>query len=448
MIAQKVQSGLNPPKMYQNPGEDEFGSKEQPIIEVLEQRRRQLEREIADFKAEKEKEYRVFEKQLRGNSKEGSTQKKSKGENRQGRSKQEDAATVGNSRKKEQAYNRAGPNDTSPPQNDPIPQDTTAFGISKSSSGGSPGPPEQPVLLGHSRGHEREREFAGLFTPTYLPLLRGKTIDEEATSTDLSEPPFLESDDSFSRGTNKAILSSSAQDAHPPMVLSPPMPPTRPLSSSVPPEQSMHHRRDSSRSDASIASLRSSLRDSKQPRSPKRVLFSIDNTVVSPSTSPVARRSNKTTTVKPSASFNTSRSSEKFEVVRNQTSNSGCAANIPQGNGLGSSLSSATANGWAASLSPFRKLYEANETKKSLLSCGDDFEPLYHDDDLFTFDEDLDLVEKKKARESSGDNEVEIEDEEEEEEGKRMKDPLMTSSPHAGSLPIEIKWPGRREGRG
>lgn len=134
---------------------------------------------------------------------------------------------------------------------------------------------------------------------------------------------------------------------------------------------------------------------------------------------------------------------EKFEVVRNQSSN-GPAANRSQSNGVGFSSLSAPANLWAASLSTFGRATELNHSKPSPSASGaDDFEHL-ESDDLFTFDEHIGQGARTKPRETDPENEYD----EDVEAGDKNEDRLMASSPHAGSLPIEIKWPGRREGRG
>lgn len=65
------------------------------------------------------------------------------------------------------------------------------------------------------------------------------------------------------------------------------------------------------------------------------------------------------------------------------------------------------------------------------------------DDDLFAFDEDIRYRDKEPQHDDDNGAE-EIKDEELE----NGNEELPTSSPHAGSLPIEIKWPGRKDPRG
>ena len=135
---------------------------------------------------------------------------------------------------------------------------------------------------------------------------------------------------------------------------------------------------------------------------------------------------------------------KKFEVVRNQNGN-GPAVNKTQSNGVEFSSSSAPVNTWAASFSTFGRAAESYLSKPSPSACGaEGFEHL-ESDDLFAFDEDIGWAAKHKVQETDpGDDfgeDVEVEE-------KMNKDSLTASSPHAGSLPIEIKWSQRREKRG
>lgn len=416
--------------------------KEHQITEALNRKRGQIDQEIAEFRAGKEHEYRDFERQLRDKGKEDCVQDAPKSQVKRGQSKPKHAATeAGPTQKEEAKYVQKESDDETPGQKSPGSEveDSIATIWSKCSPGGSLRPPDRPI----ETLHEREKEFQGLFTPSYLPLVGNTPADEGSRSKELLQPPaFNPRDLSTARHNSGAMLSSSAETVHPPMT-SPPLPPTRPLSSSVPPEKPSHHRRDSSRSDTSIASLRSSLRDPKQPRSPKRVLFSIDDTLVSPSTSPIAQRSKSTTHTFPADSADTIGGFEKFEVVRNQNGN-GPGVNRSQSNDLSVSSSSAPANGWMASLSTFGRPTESNLSRPSPSAGGpDDFDHL-ESDDLFTFDEHLGQAGKNKPQETD----LEDDYDEGEDVGDNAKDPLTASSPHAGSLPIEIKGPGRRDGRG
>ena len=415
--------------------------KENQITEALERKRRQVDREIAEFKAEKEHDYRVFERKLRGRKKENDSQDGPQVQRKRARPKQKDAAAeveLLQTEEADDAQRELGLGDRSQKNTATKAEDPSATDRSKINQGRSPRSPTRSV----ESSHEQEKELQGVCSPSF-PLVGDPPADHASRSQEHSHPTFLNSGDVSAAWLNSGtMLSSSAETVHPPMT-SPPLPPARPLSSSVPPEKSLHHRTDSSRSDTCIASLRSSLRDPKQPRSPKRVLFSIDDTLVSPSTSPMAQRSKSATPPNPADTAKAVGSTEKFEVVRNQSPNG------PTTSKSGSSpfdivLPSASANSWTASLLTFGRVYDSDLSKAGPATSGaDDFEHL-ENDDLFTFDEDMGRTSKNESQEADLEDEC---DEDVEMKGKK-NDPPTASSPHAGSLPIEIKWPGRREGRG
>ena len=417
--------------------------KEHHITEALERKRRQLDQEIAQFKAEKEHDYTLFERRLRDKSKDSSVRDASQSQRKRGRSKSKNGAVEAGSMVKEGA--------------NWVPRESGNAIAFQMSLGGkaedpfaavrsSPSSESSPGSSGRFTEalHEREKEFQGVFTPSYLPLVEIKPGNGGSRSKGQLEPPHFNSEDiPAARYNGTAMLSSSAETTHPPMA-SPPLQPARPLSSSVPPEKPLHHRSDSSRSDNSVASLRSSLRDPKQPRSPKRVLFSIDDTLVSPSTSPVAQRSNSKSITKPVDSTGVAGGFEKFEVVRNQNGG-GLAADQHKPNGAVPSSAGVQADGWTTSLLTFSRTVESKPSETPPSAGGiDDFEHL-DSDDLFTFDEDMGRTVESKPQEPGPGDEYEEDVEVDEEKGKNS---LTGSSPHAGSLPIEIKWPGRREDRG
>ena len=416
----------------------EAEQKENQITEALERKRRQLDQDIAEFKMEKEHEYRVFERKLRGRSKENGGQDTSQSQRKRGRPKQKSAtAGVGNLQKEEAKDMQRESDNKKPSREGPDPDRFTMNRL-KSSPGGSPHPPGRLT----ERLHERGKDFDRILTPKYLPLLGGTSANQGSSSNEVVRTLLFSSEDrSPARNSSSAVFSSSAETVHPPLT-SPPLPPTRPLSSSVPPEKSLHHRSDSSRSDTSIASLRSSLRDPKQPRSPKRVLFSIDDTLVSPSTSPIAQRSKAETPAKPADCIDPTGKPENLEVVRDHNG-IGHATNRSESSGLSSSSSSALESGRTAILLTFGRGAESNLLKASPSATeAEDFEHL-ESDDLFSFDEDLGRTSKRKSQKTDLEGEY---DEDMEMYEKKSDDPLTASSPHAGSLPIEIKWPRRREG--
>ncbi|KAM0801022.1 hypothetical protein BDR22DRAFT_228611 [Usnea florida] len=375
--------------------------KEHQITEALDRKRRQVDLEIAEFKAEKEREYRAFERQLRSRSKDNGVQDAPQSQRKRDRSKQKDVAEASPMQKEEANQVQRQTNFGEPKQKRPESgaTDLNAIIPSISSLG------ESPVFLDRPRDTlgGREKEFEGLHTPSHLPLVEDTLVDKRTKSREPFQPPsFTLEDLAALRRNGNAMLSSSAEIAHPPMT-SPPLPPSRPLSSSVPPAKPSHHRSDSTRSDNSIASLRSSLRDPKQPRSPKRVLFSIDDTLVSPSTSPIAQRSNSAVPVEKVDPIDAIGGFEKFEVVRNQNDN-GPTFTRPQSDDADVPSFRAPANGWATSLPTFRCSKESS-ISNGLRTAGEAGNLEYlESDDLFSFDEEMGWADNRNLQETDLDD--------------------------------------------
>lgn len=300
--------------------------------------------------------------------------------------------------------------------------------------------------------HEREVEFQGLFTPTFLPLLSGghqETVGEAVGDKSVKQPSLIVD--------NKATQPLDAQcQCNPASTIAPiygsePLTPANPrhLSSSDPRKVSMSERRSSSRSDTSVRSLRSSLRDAKQPRSPKKVLFSIDNVVVSPSTSPTLQRriaaGNKSDIIEVVSKLDApdmvvGKADKDFDPYAwrrdaGSQSTKSALTNIPYTNGH--------ANGSSRPQHPAAQI-GVGGTSPSM--GGDGFEHIRggeEDDELFAFDEDISY------RDRSGFVDGEAREEEVEADGLDTgSEELPTNSPHAGSLPIEIRWPARKDPRG
>ncbi|KAL2047294.1 hypothetical protein N7G274_001314 [Stereocaulon virgatum] len=432
-----------------------YGQAQLDLMVRLDSKRRQLDKEIAAFKAQKHEEYQNYEQMLREYyERTHELPEESEHERRLYEQAYE--------RTEQQGCPRALIAPSSPPQkghmNDiqagtPVPirlpsrpvsalQDTDWTSRSKVNRVGSPGPPEPRSTTRGRLSHEHETELRGVFTPNYLPLLDGTTNGKERrSSSELLEASILSTSESLNvnRG-NVAGLSSSAEYHHPPMT-SPPAPPARPLSASVPKEELLGNCRSLS-SGPDIANRRSSLRNKKEPRSPKRVLFNIDDTVVSPSTSPVAQRSQLTT---PTQSLNPASSSgidDSFQIVKNKQGRITPTNNdLAMPSLLSNSFTGTAASGWKSDISPLQRAYESeNKNKHPLLMGGDDFEHIDRDDDVFAFDEELEVKDKAPACEKKDGVDSDREGEGSEVEN---QDTLIGSSPHAGSLPIEIKWPGR-----
>lgn len=405
----------------------------QRIVEALDRKRKQLDAEIADYKAQKEKEYRKYEQWLesevrkvdRQNS--GGMQGDRVTAHRRKSAHTERALEVPDNRHTNRSSVGSEAANVLEDLNED--RDAEAPRCAEESPGGSPG----ELFV-----HEREKEFEGVFTPGYLPLLD----DEGRRSSDGSRRPSINPEDILSVPDDEIpVLSSSADITLPSST--PLLDQSTPISYSAPHEQELHRRRWSSRSDTSVGSLRrSSIRDPKLPRSPKRVLFNIDDTVVSPSTSPVTQRRSTAPSDKSSKKSNSKSKSEKFEIVKKKKSKKEKApsAKAPEQNSAPIVLPKFSGNRWTKAFNPF--LSSSERRAASTQMGGDDFENV-DNEDLFAFDEEMDLEHGKfikvaEAEQVPSDDETMVE----------SKETLKGSSPHAGSLPIEIKWPQRRNDGG
>lgn len=411
------------------------------IAEMLKRKRKQIDREVADFKAEKEKDYIAFEQRLRAGGREIDSQKAIR--------PSLDARDVDKRREEPPDYGEKQGSDMGLKQETLLPGERsdlssathprlTEFSSRALEKGSAAS--FKPDSFTPPTFHEREVEFQGLFTPSYLPLLDGSTdhqnnVSRKPSLTISIEPNQLTAlaRDTTSAHSSSATLSTSVDNSSSP-------PTARHFSASLPGEGSLNIRRCSSRSDTSIASLRSSLRDPKQPRSPKRVLFSIDNVVVSPSTSPIAQRSSSAPQAQPKGLDNAPQGSERAVVGKSKE-----AYNAERWDDRGFSAypqiadakpASRTGKQYAGAL-PYRLLETRNAAP---LVGGDDIERVGYDDDLFSFDEDMDLGEPGHSEVKGGDIGSDDED-------SGDKETMTSSSPHAGSLPIEIKWPARPDPR-
>ena len=423
---------------------------EKDLISRLDKKRRELDKEIAAFKAQKDEEYRLFEKSLKAyysNIGESPAEHEEQKVGAEYSAKPtETKATVQTplSRQKEkEEHLQEKKNGTVGPPSQSF-QGLHGAALASHSASGRPGSliPSEPAKR-KRQPHEHERELYGVFTPNYLPLLDSRPQEgHRRSSSELLEAANLERKESSTPKRSAAgVLSSSAEYHNQPMS-SPPPPPARPLSASVPQGEPLGHRRSSSNSGDAMGNRRSSLRNPKEPRSPKRVLFSINDTVVSPSTSPVAKRSN------PISSSKTFRVDEGFQKNDSLEIIKGKQDKVPPvdksvtatASLLGTSFSGSS-GAWKSGISPFRWAYESENRKTPPLVGGDDFEHLDRDDDLFAFDEDLDVVNSRKVKEEDRQNAKSAE--EEVVEDVESQKTLVGGSPHAGSLPIEIKWSGK-----
>ena len=248
-----------------------------------------------------------------------------------------------------------------------------------------------------------EVELRDVFAPTYLPFLeKSQRISGQFNHSPLSSPStqLILSTDQYSK---RPQLSSSATLPSTPFYPLRSPPHTGPFSSSVPRPNALKANRSSSRSDLSITSLRSSLKRPQTPRSSKHVLFAIDNHVLSPSTSPVARRKESALPPIPFAGLTDMPKTLKrsFVLEKDDESSADVAetgtveqiedimTTLPDS---ARSLGNASPTTTVALPSPII-CYDHLVERVSIHSrmSGDDFERVGRDDDaLFSFDEEVD----------------------------------------------------------
>lgn len=411
----------------------QFDADETWIRHVLNGRRAQIARDIEEFKAEKEKEFAAFEQRLRGrgsvNSSEHSTSFEAKFRNNEKREEPRGSnySVDGNPA----IY--TGPDSVCTNGINNLSRSTKFLSNGLESQHSS-----SDSLLSNSL-RERELEFHGLFTPHYLPLLDVSAHTSKPRTTTKYSEDLQSPRDSSSNLSSSATLPSSTIGNNTSL------PFVRHFSASVPRELGLC--RSSSRSDNSVGNRRSSLRDPKQPRLAKHVLFSINDVVLSPSTSPILSRS----TAAPEGRDIDSLSSNKLAKIaisKNkglETWDKGLSALLKSDNNK---------TPFAASSQYSHTLYDLHTSSSSTLlnnNAGDNFAPNYDTDgdELFAFDEEANLSDDDDDNDNrSGGNAATGSGSasgcgSDEEDG---KDPDMTvGSPGAGSLPIEIKWPGRRD---
>ena len=406
------------------------------ISQVLQQKRAQLEQEIADFTTKKQDEFRSFEQQhlqafengLGLTSREnGVLRPRTKGQllDQVRRAPKEALALSSNLERPGQED--GDKNAATVDEQDSSNQSRAVPSLSKL--------PQHVEALSFSQRHERESEFKGLFTPSYLPLLSNQEISSILGNGEKKQCSGGEQSASETQ-QNTASLSSSATLPGPHLGFSPSPSSARPLSASVP-KQPAHHRRTSSRSDISLTSLRSSLRDPKQPRSPKRVLFSLDNVVVSPSTSPVAHRSKIGEDTAQSTTLNVPRPLDSFGPLAIEDYSGHQLSTLQDSKVQPTSKYMAEGTNFGNNAGASASTLSVGTIDTSPIIGGDDFETIDADEELFTFDEDMNGGEAEVEANGNADDDPGSDDDEQNGQG------LMASSPHAGSLPIEIKWPQR-----
>ena len=367
------------------------------IVELLDGKRKQLDQEIADFKSKKEKEYKVYEQQLRSwDGRQAAGQDIVTHSNGEASSPVESQLVNDDLKQNVAELHKTaqgdgvemilnGTNGSRRGENR-RPERIDIFKEPDSIAEGRSNAPS--LLVPSTPSHDREMEFRGLFTPSYLPLLDGPNQSHAQVEAGRPIPSAL------SRSSSTPSLSSSA--TLPTMAITPllPSPDHRRLSASVPRQKPPHRRTSSSRSDNSIISLRSSLRDRRQPRSPKRVLFSIDNTVVSPNSSPIAGRSMPILLPPPSVTDvpHEPAQEEEYNAYEEDHGSVHEIEDAPNKYEYPSLAFEQTLNTTPSTSLASRGHQLLEPTITSPAVGGDDFEDVDTDDNpLFAFDEDIDL---------------------------------------------------------
>ncbi|MCJ1405005.1 hypothetical protein MMC11_008231 [Xylographa trunciseda] len=358
---------------------------DQHVLVALREKKELLNREVAEFKALKDEEYRRFELSIQavGRIYESEHQETENGTHSSLQPHPPEdlqSSGMGSRRRSDEKFPAGSMQERLRTENEAEIKRTDISNEALDQNGAIP-PASEPL------SHEREIEFRGLFTPTYMPLLDNARQSNGKNGVKPHSPPLHSLADLRSgRRELSAALSSSA--TLPATTYNPLHSPTTAskLSNSAPRPRLLDQRRSSSKSDISITSLRSSLRQPKSPRSPKHVLFAIDNTVLSPSTSPVVYRTVQHPPLPFSGLVDMPKSATKPATVRAHTNGT------TQSNGDNSTiLDPAGKPNMSLSSSLTRSYHQLLEPTESTPENDlEDFEDVGQDDVLFSFDEDID----------------------------------------------------------
>ncbi|MCJ1431942.1 hypothetical protein MMC27_001298 [Xylographa pallens] len=369
------------------------------VLDVLKEKRELLNREVAAFKALKDEEYRRFELSVQTVSPINEpVTKHTQDDNHDPLPAPSDesfhGSGMGSRRRSDEKFPAGSMQERLRTENEAEIKRTISNDEMLAQNGTTPPVPE-------TLSHEREIEFQGLFTPTYMPLL-DNARQSNGNSGGKPQSPPLHSLTDLASGRRELSVTLSSSATLPATTYNPLHSPTisSQLSNSAPRPRLLEQRRSSSRSDISITSLRSSLRQPKTPRSPKHVLFAIDNTVLSPSTSPVVYR----TVQHPPIPF-----SGLMDMPKSAIKPSGISAQVDgimQSNReTGPVLDTAVQANKGLSSSLIKSYHQLLEPTVSTPDKDlEDFESIGQDDVLFSFDEDVDL----RADSSTGDERVSI----------------------------------------
>lgn len=504
-----------------NAPDTSFASASDLITAALESKRKQLDAEIFAFKTLKDKEYAEYERQLRNTKTPTSP------------SSPIESNADAEANPQSSAVNRSAPHTSLSPTSTTVTPDTsersrithhrtksndrrlgrqtrTAQQALMQAFGGTA--VSQPISQerGEASQTDKQREWEGVFTPGYLSLIDGNdhtAPDQPSSSTrSLTTPstPMENTQVAASDPTPSPTTTSHLQPQ--PQPLSSSAPTCSPNHTHTPPSLVLgpHNRSDSTNSVLSAGSLRSSLKDAnpKQPKSPKRVLFSIeDGVVVSPSTSPaLSRKVNASASSDDRVSsaadmdggpdssaslgggresvldFGIGRPRAKRKNRRKERSRSSEGSGEERGRARDESGLEGfgviegrgftdLVKGWetpisagdaAAAQGALRSNSlgitpgslglggQGSGLTKGFATGDDEGGSKLEDDDLFAFDEEISGNDAYGKGTNAAEDKVKTEMDHIGEEGSEVEKALTGTSPHAGSLPIEIKWPQRR----
>ncbi|KAI9768014.1 MAG: hypothetical protein M1840_005326 [Geoglossum simile] len=247
---------------------------ENMIYALLDDKQREMDEEIAAFRAAKDEEFRIFERDLRQGRSVGMTKKKGR-----------DTEAFHTAKKRHRG---------------------NGYGVSSLSSSNNNSPKALAALFSNETGivrnphlpgdqtpqqtppHEHELEFQGLFTPAYMPLLDcgghrslGRPKSEMAVCP--SSPKTSPASSHLEGGASAPLTQHPfTRPALPKLT-----PPHNVTSSSLPSAPQQPTVSLSGRS-GSTTSLQSNIRhssDDQKPRAPKQVKFKFDNIIVLPTAS-------------------------------------------------------------------------------------------------------------------------------------------------------------------
>ena len=271
--------------MEEPPSQD--ASSQDRLTGALKSKRKSLDQEIDDFKARKDEEFRQYEEELSNEVRAESAQQVSDGTASRGTRMIVKKASDTRLKCSRPESNR--------------PSAAEAIGSHRRddlSNFNSYQPATPPLTSASTKAPsqldgERELELRSLFTPSYLPLFESRagpnnhartstsTDDPNPSTASTSIPASCEQSHQHSTNPLSSTLTTLPSTVYDPT--------STPQSDRAPRPQLAERRASSS---PSGGNLRSSLRSPERPpRERKHVLFSIDNKVMSPSSSPLAQRS-------------------------------------------------------------------------------------------------------------------------------------------------------------